>query len=82
MDRITDTSKNITLATASLRPIITKFNLPAMSSSLTVSLVSWSAAVPSSVSTRCSSSLTELFPSSPPFSSRVVILKSNSTVVS
>ena len=40
VDRITDRSKTITLATTSLRPVITEFNLPAMSSSLTVSLVS------------------------------------------
>ena len=53
-----------------------------MFSSTTVNLVSWSAAVPSSVSTLTSSSATELFPSSPPFSSRTVTRKSRARVVS
>ena len=55
--------------------------LPFTSTSTVEILVSWSVAVPSSVSTRTSSSATELLPSPPPVSSRTVTRKSNASVV-
>ena len=57
-------------------------DLPLMSTSAVASLVSWSATVPSSVSTLTSSSATELLPSLPSFSSKTVTRKSRARVVS
>ena len=56
--------------------------LPSMSSSVADNLVSWSSAVFSKFSTLTSSSLIEMFPPSPPFSSRMVTLKSSCRVAS
>ena len=55
---------------------------PSISLSAAEILISWSVAVPSSVSTLTSSSATELLPSPPPFSSRTVTRKSKARIVS
>ena len=55
--------------------------LPVTSESISEILVSWSAVVSSSVSTLCSNSATELFPSLPKSSSKTVTRKSNVSVV-